>query len=389
MVEFERIMRELNLSEQYENEEGLDRLKKWCNENISQDIEYDGSSEEKYADYLDLARNYLENFLPNVPTDLSQKVSQFGNLNALQFAAQKGFHFFLKNLAKIPENLVNEKDHNGMTPLNLAARQGNSLTIQALLEKGADLTLVSARKESPLQSVLFVPMWHSDNYLEKKNALFKELWKKAPETIRNEDIDGNNVLHLLASHNFPDLLKEVVQAQPSLASRANNQMVYPVDTAVLNNQLDSFKSLIQVPNAAALTDGLKRIPLHYAARYGDEKFIEACIPFTTDINTTDNEGKTPLLLAAEAGNMATVKALMERGADASILDVNENTILHLSIKSENAGLVEWVLKHVPEEMVNQNNGEGNSPLTIAHQLHNTEIEDLLKSFGAVNSSYSI
>lgn len=383
MIEFEQVMRALNLSEQYENEEKLDRLKKWCAENVSEEIQDDGLSEEKYAGYLESARSYLENFLPNVPTDIGQKVSQFANLNAIQFAAQKGFHCFLKNLAKIPRNLVNEKDHNGMTPLNLAARQGNALTIEILLEKGADLTLVSARKESPLQSVLFVPMWHSRHSIEKKKTLFRTLWQKAPETIMNEDIDGNNVLHLLASHHFPDLLKEVVQAQPSLANRANNQMVYPVNTAVLNNQLDSFKTLIQLANAAALTDGLKRTPLHYAARYGNKTFVEACFPFTTEINIRDSEDKTPLLLAAEAGNLEAVKVLMLRGADASALDVNEETILHLSIKSENAALVEWVLKNVLEDMVNQKNGEGNSPLAIARQLHHTPIEALLTSFGAV------
>ena len=74
-------------------------------------------------------------------------------------------------------------------------------------------------------------------------------------------------------------------------------------------------------------------PLHLAAEGGDLKMMTLLIKFGGDVNARDSDGATPLHVAVDSGNNEAVKALVAKGAD-----------------------------------LNAKNNDGQTPLDIAHDL---------------------
>jgi len=111
----------------------------------------------------------------------------------------------------------------------------------------------------------------------------------------------------------------------------------------------------------------------------------------------NKEGKTPLHLAAENGNLEFIKALKEFSAKGGKLNLFRifqetrdqfgNLPVHLAASN---GKIE-VLKEFPEE-VNSKNGEGNTPLHKAVEKRQKEAVEFLLSAGAdteVENNYGL
>ena len=60
------------------------------------------------------------------------------------------------------------------------------------------------------------------------------------------------------------------------------------------------------------------------------------------INTTDYEGRTPVMLAAQFNCYDTVKVLLEHGANVDLRDSENKTVLHYAIGSSD--IVREILK---------------------------------------------
>ncbi len=70
-------------------------------------------------------------------------------------------------------------------------------------------------------------------------------------------------------------------------------------------------------------------------RAGDRYFE----PAGADVNYTDANGKTPLIIVSEWGHLDIVKKLLEKGADVNCKDANGKTAVDLSASRFKGGLV--------------------------------------------------
>ena len=72
---------------------------------------------------------------------------------------------------------------------------------------------------------------------------------------------------------------------------------------------------------------------------GDIESVRAFIEAGADVNARDAEGMTPLMYAAKSGNIESVRILIESGADVTAQDSERRTPLSLAAKRENAEIV--------------------------------------------------
>ena len=375
---FNDLSDKLQLTPVYEQEAQLKALASWCHNNISRDISYEGSDAEQYLQYFSLAVTYLDDFLTSLPQNVAQKIPEIGGVTAIQFAAENGYDQFIANHSSIPEDVLDEGDRYGMTPLHKSAIEGYTYTVKALLDKGANPKKTNAQKQYPINSVLFVPMLYEDGLIERKEMIFKDLFASAPDIVNQHDKDGNTVMHQMAAHEFDAVMSWLLSSNPELAFLKNNASLYPVHTAILNQQIAALNLLLDIDGVAALGDAEKRVPLHYAARYGTAEMVERCWQATDDINIRDVADKTPLLWAAEADNKDALEILMKHGADATLVDYQGYTILHYAVSAGNEPMVRWIVANAPKALLNQTDSEGHSPLFLAQKAGNTGIAELLK-----------
>lgn len=381
---FKELCTELHLAKTYKNAEQAHELERWCNENISMDKHYVGSSPEQYKQYLALSQHYLDAFLPYIPANLTTSVPQFEHMTTIQYAAWHGYDRFIMTRNPIENEAIQQPNAAGMTPLHFSAAQGYVHTTQVLLAHGANPHQSNNESQRPIHSALFVPLFHDDALISNKETIFRMLIAAAPDAIKHQDNSGDTVFQLMAAHGFFALMAEMLSKDTTGALIGNHRSQYPIHTAILNNQLASADVLLKIEGVATLTDSKQRTALHYAARYGTSDMVQHCCEATRDLNLRDTRHNTPLLLAAEAGNIAAVQTLVHRGADATLVDSLGHSLLHVAVLARNHALVSWLLDHTPID-VNQIDAEGQTPLSLCQQDTDGTIANLLINKGATDS----
>lgn len=339
MQNFKELCSKLHINPEHQYQNTLPILKQWCHDNISSDIMYNGDIRDQLNNYLALAKHYLDEFLVQIPQHIN-------NMNEIQYAAYQGYDHYLKHIK--PDNLLKQPNLKGMPPLHLAVIQGHVNTTITLLNLGAKPDLLNANLQYPIFSALSLPISTDKDLIERKIILFKLLKDLAPECLKQQDINGDSILHKMAVSGFSELMKEVIKDNSELVFKNNNQGHYSIHTAILNRQNEIIDVLLSIEKVSELTDASGQNALHYAAKYGSKEIVEHCCNASTDINCGDQDQKTPLMLAAEAGNVDGVKMLIHAGADPRLTDLEGNNLLYYAQQTGNEALINWIVDNTPE-----------------------------------------
>ncbi|CAL1546674.1 unnamed protein product [Lymnaea stagnalis] len=84
---------------------------------------------------------------------------------------------------------------------------------------------------------------------------------------------------------------------------------------VKNGELNDIKTFVEKEGVDVNKAIQGRLPLHYAADYGQTEVIEYLISKGAKVNEPDKYGISPLLSAIFEGHTASVKLLLEKGAN--------------------------------------------------------------------------
>jgi ankyrin repeat protein len=131
-------------------------------------------------------------------------------------------------------------------------------------------------------------------------------------------------------------------------------------------------------------------PLHLAAIYGTPEIVANLISKGADVDSKNNNGNTPLHLAAIHGTPEIVANLIEKRARVDSKNNNESTPLHLCWYNEDeehgVKIAEKLIAAVPPEKrkqyLNTKNKDGNTPLHRAAEYGKPELVKKLISKGA-------
>ena len=185
---------------------------------------------------------------------------------------------------------------NGLTPLALAIRCGNTEIAELLINAGADVKLCDDDGCPEVFSLVYYPFRFFDGStynspIYEKKCRIIPLLKDALDT---PDKNGCTVL------------MESLRTTRSVANRTEAYSNVPITKALIENGANV--------NAAA-NDGTTA--LHLAVS-GPEDSIKALIKANADPNAQDKNGSTPLILAAKWESEKKVRMLLRAGADYNI-----------------------------------------------------------------------
>lgn len=379
---FADLCKKLHLTKSYKHAEQLSTLEHWCCQHISTESCFAKDPEQRYVHFLSLAKTYLDVFLKYASPDISKKVPQLDQLDALQFAAVHGYDRFIET--NIPKNhpALDEQNDMGMTPVHLSVVSDNLQSLKVLLAKGADPRIPNSESNLPLHSALFLSGIFDSSILPVKEAMFKMLLKQAPDTINSKGQGGNTVFHLMISNKFNDLFDEYLTKHPEGLFYCNAHTHYPIHTALLTKNVPALEQLLSKDKVMTLADAKKQTALHYAARYGTHDVLKAyCNATAADLDMRDIAQQTPMMLAASAGNLDAVELLKDQGADTTLVDYMNRTLLHLAVLSKNENLVTWVLNNTAVD-INQEDAEHKLAIDYCKSPQTEAIASTLLSKGS-------
>lgn len=124
-------------------------------------------------------------------------------------------------------------------------------------------------------------------------------------------------------------------------------------------------------------------PLHSAASSGQSDIVDLLLTYGADVAAKDVDGMTAMhgVMLFSKPNLALLRSLLAHGADVNAKENrNYSTPLHLAAARDKAEgeLVEFLVNNGAE--VNATDRYGRTPLHIAHDNRNQDVEGLLRSF---------
>uniref|UniRef100_A0A087YL69 Ankyrin repeat domain 24 n=1 Tax=Poecilia formosa TaxID=48698 RepID=A0A087YL69_POEFO len=160
------------------------------------------------------------------------------------------------------------------------------------------------------------------------------------------DAEGKSAFHLCASRGRLDCL-EVIISHGADVGVTDGAGFSALHLAAKNNQHECLKRLLQERLAVDCTDSIGRTPLHHA----DRKAISGCLSstetlwdFKANLDVRDDDGATPLLLAAQLSRVELCVFLLGRGANANTQDNQGRSALMLACESESVETVAALLR---------------------------------------------
>ncbi len=203
----------------------------------------------------------------------------------------------------------------GVTPLSLAAVNGNAALIEALLAAGASANTVVSKGQTVLMTAA-----RTGN-----PAAARVLIEHGADVNARESQLGETALMWAASENQAEVVT-------LLASRGAD--------------INARSSTIQFPKDRFGLEGVLTIlphgnwtPLMYAARDGGVDAARALAKAGAEVNATDPDGTSALILAIMNAHYDTANAILEAGADPNITDKAGMAALYAAVDMSSLGEV--------------------------------------------------
>ncbi len=205
---------------------------------------------------------------------------------------------------------VNIRDEVGCTPLHYAVRFHKEVA-EELLKRGADVNARSEMGETPLH---IAAERCSEVALELMasygaNPYIRDAWGRTPSDVAGEDGAGFS-LHTLRTNAQVPLLHFAVQQDA-------------------DGKLSEWFSYHEKQELET-RDSFGRTPLHLAAVAGNVDVMQWLLEQGCDVNSKDKLGETPLHKAASHGHERAVNLLLRKGGDVAAVDAEGRTVVHFA-----------------------------------------------------------
>lgn len=341
--------------------ESITKLENWYSSNVSRQPLYD--RELRASDKLNILKDAASHFLSTVaaiPADKCGEVyPNLDNMTAVQYASKHGFDMYLASLAKNGKLSahVNTPNGAGLSPLHFAALFGHPLTCDVLLDNNAATTSITRLRQTALHSSLIkLPSsYDTFNLNRRKLETFKLLFNANPELLNSVDAAGNTIAHTAVDNGFDTVINQLLDKDARVIFEKNFAQHTPLHSAILAKHAKSIELLASNEILLGIAGPHGRLPIHYAALYGGKTALSIIVAADNNIDAKDEYEKTPIMMAAQQGDLAAVQYLIEQGANLKLLDSHGFNLFHHAVLSLNLELVSWLMENCSIDVNHQDN----------------------------------
>jgi ankyrin repeat protein len=216
----------------------------------------------------------------------------------------------------------------GVTPLSLAASNGNAAMIRLLIEVGVDPNGADRTGETALMSAARVGNLDAVRGLLDAGAVVDARDPAFQQTA----------LMFAARGNHPDVVRLLIERGAEVGAKTRTGQTPPW---VLPNSVPGFGHGVGIVRGGLPERGSRlpvpggMSPLLYAARDGRLDVARILLDSGADINQTELNGITPLLMAITNNHIDTARFLIDRGADIQAVDWYGRTALWAAVETRN------------------------------------------------------
>ncbi|XP_067669979.1 ankyrin-3-like [Haliotis asinina] len=230
---------------------------------------------------------------------------------------------------------INSGGQYGGTPLMAAAEGGHRDVLDLLISEGGDVSLV-------------------DDY-------------------------NNNILHVVCIGGNTDIVKYILSKHVVDINSRGEYGRTPVMIAARWGHKGVFDLLVSRGGDVTLVSDHGDSILHVACYGGHVDMVKHILyKYHVNLDTRNQYGRTPVMVAARMGHVSVVDLLLRRGADVSLVNDDGDNLLHVACSGGHLEMVEYV---VLRDLVEINSREhlGITPLMMAAKNGHIKVFDFLVS----------
>lgn len=280
---------------------------------------------------------------------------------------------------------VNQTSGDGTTALAHAAHRNDLPMVELLLKAGADVDLSNDFGAT----ALYLAAASADEMLIEKLLM-------AGANPNTGLLSGETPLMAATSRGKLDTVKLLLDHDADPNATESNAGQTGLMWAVADKRPELVKLLVESEADVHIGSKSGFTPLMFAAQQGDIESAQILLGAGANVNELmPKTGLTPLLVASASGFTELTALLLERGASTELVDSRGNTALHLAARNRSAlGVVKNLLKHGanPNARLNHPRGrlltptelnlQGVTPLLLAADEGNLDMMRTLLDAGA-------
>ncbi|KAK5918704.1 hypothetical protein CgunFtcFv8_003442 [Champsocephalus gunnari] len=209
---------------------------------------------------------------------------------------------------------------------------------------------------------------------------------KLMKILQPQDVDltlegGGSLLHHAVTLGNEEAIKFLLlnNANPNFANARGST---PLHLAT-EKHLKSLAELLLSRRSTNINakDEDQYTALHWAAQIGDEAITRLLLDRGAAINETDGQGRTPAHVACQHGQENVIRVLLSRGVDVRIRGKDNWTALHFASWQGHLGIVKLLVKQAGSD-VNGQTTDGRTPLHLASYRGHYRVARILIELGA-------